>query len=161
MLTNISRGKCNQAMEFGQLIEYKMRNIFFENYTRNMVEKLFPGSFLKNQNWAYVWISNLKFYADCFYCMASLRLSRYIETKLQTTWQLTFTSYKVFSKNKKSGTSFPDSFFAWLLKKNISFVIFHYLTKLHCLVVFTSWDIGQYVYCNCLLTRLWRHKFWN
>ena len=20
---------------------------------------------------------------------------------------------------------------------------------------------GQYVYCNCLLTRLWRHGFWN
>ena len=23
---------------------------------------------------------------------------------------------------------------------------------------FTSWDIGQYAYCNCLLTRLWRYK---
>ena len=50
MLTNISRGKCNQAMKFGQLIEYKMRNIFIKNHTRNMVEKLLPGSFLKNQN---------------------------------------------------------------------------------------------------------------
>ena len=28
-------------------------------------------------------------------------------------------------------------------------------------IAFTSWDIGQYVYCNCLLTRLWRHKFQN
>ena len=26
---------------------------------------------------------------------------------------------------------------------------------------FASWDIRQYVYCNCLLTRLWHHKFWN
>ena len=24
-----------------------------------------------------------------------------------------------------------------------------------------SWDIGQYVYCNGLLTRLWRHKLWH
>ena len=24
-----------------------------------------------------------------------------------------------------------------------------------------SWDNGQYVYCNCLLTRLRRNKFWN
>ena len=27
------------------------------------------------------------------------------------------------------------------------------MTKFHCLVAFTSWDIRQYVYCNCLLTR--------
>ena len=26
---------------------------------------------------------------------------------------------------------------------------------------FTSRDIGQYVYYNCLLTSLWRHKIWN
>ena len=24
-----------------------------------------------------------------------------------------------------------------------------------------SRNIGQYVYCYCLLTRLWRHKIWN
>ena len=29
------------------------------------------------------------------------------------------------------------------------------------LIALTSWDIGQYVYCNCLLTRLQCHKFWN
>ena len=23
------------------------------------------------------------------------------------------------------------------------------------------WDIGQYMYCNCLLTRLWRQKLYN
>ena len=28
-------------------------------------------------------------------------------------------------------------------------------------IAFTSWDIGQYVYYKCLLTGLWRHKFWN
>ena len=30
ILPNISRGKGNQTMKFGQLIEYKMRNIFVE-----------------------------------------------------------------------------------------------------------------------------------
>ena len=40
-------------------------------------------------------------------------------------------------------------------------VIFYQLTKFDCLVAITSWDIRQYVYFNCLLTRLWRHKFWN
>ena len=29
------------------------------------------------------------------------------------------------------------------------------------LIGFTSWDIGQYMYCNCLIPRLWRHKSWN
>ena len=61
--------------------------------------------------------------------------------------------YKAFLKNKKrSGTSLPTSFSTWFLKKNISVVIFSYLTKFQCLVAFNSWDIGQYVYCNCLLT---------
>ena len=51
-------------------------------------------------------------------------------------------------------THFPHSF--W---RKISLLMFYYLTKFHCLVTFTSWDIGQYVYCNYLLTWLWRHKF--
>ena len=75
---------------------------------------------------------------------------------------LAFTSRKTILKNKKSsGTNLPALFSAWCLKKNIFLVIFYYLTKFHCLVALNSWDIGQYVYCNCLLTRLWRHRFWN
>ena len=38
--------------------------------------------------------------------------------------------------------------------KNASHVTFYYLTKFNCLIAFTSKDIGQYVYYNCLLTRL-------
>ena len=34
-------------------------------------------------------------------------------------------------------------------------------TKFYCRIVFTSCDIGQYVFCNFLLTRLLRHKFQN
>ena len=35
ILANISRNKDNQAMKFGQLIEYNMRNIFVEkSYTK-------------------------------------------------------------------------------------------------------------------------------
>ena len=29
-ITNISKSKCNQAMKFGQLIEYNIRNIFLK-----------------------------------------------------------------------------------------------------------------------------------
>ena len=49
-----------------------------------MVKKQVPEGFLKNYNWAYLWINSLKFYTDGFYCMASCGLLKYIETKLQT-----------------------------------------------------------------------------
>ena len=45
IFTNISRGKDNQTMKFGQLIEYNMRNIFLEkSYTkcgREIILRLF------------------------------------------------------------------------------------------------------------------------
>ena len=62
---------------------------------------------------------------------------------------------------KRSWTSPPVSFSAWLLKEKIFLVIFLYLTKFHCLVAFTSWDIWHMFIFSCLLTRLWRHKLWN
>ena len=46
---------------------------------------------------------------------------------------------------------------AWFWR-NRSLVIFYYLTRFGFLVIFTSWDIGQYVYCNCFLNRLWHHN---
>ena len=78
ILSNISKSKDNQAIKFDQLIELK-------NHTQKVVEKLLPDPFLKDQNWAYLWINSLKFYTVCFYCMSSCELSKFIETKLQTT----------------------------------------------------------------------------
>ena len=78
ILSNISKIKDNQAIKFDQLIELK-------NHTQKVVEKLLPDPFLKDQNWAYLWINSLKFYTVCFYCMSSCELSKFIETKLQTT----------------------------------------------------------------------------
>ena len=48
-LPNISRSKGIQRVKFGQLIEYDIRNSFLKNNTQNVVEKLFPDLFLKNQ----------------------------------------------------------------------------------------------------------------
>ena len=51
ILPNISRSKGNQTMKFGQLMEYNMRNIFLlKNHTQNVLEKVFPDPYLKNQN---------------------------------------------------------------------------------------------------------------
>ena len=128
-LPNISRSKDNQA----------------KRGTQNVVEKLFPDPFRKGKTWAYLWINSPKFYTDCFYFMTSWGLSKQVEIKLQTTC-----FYLIYSLNKKQKKISP-----WFLKKNISLVTFYKLTKFHCLVAFTLWEIGQYVYCNDLLIRLW------
>ena len=58
---------------------------------------------------------------------------------------------------KGSGNGYSTAFCVWFFIK-----IFLMLTdKTSVSDAFTSWDIEQYVYCNSLLTRLWRHKFWN
>ena len=52
VLSNILRNKGNQAMKFGQLLEYNMRNIFLEKYFSN-TKRSGEASliiFLKNQN---------------------------------------------------------------------------------------------------------------
>ena len=111
------------------------KTFFLKNHTQNVVEKLLPDP----QNWGYLWINSLKFYS----------VEDYQNIFKLSCRPLAFDSYEAFWKEKqRSGTSFPASFFAWFLKKNIS------LVYSFCLVVFTSWDIGQYVYCNCF----WRHK---
>ena len=104
-MPSISTSKGNKAMKFGQLIERNKRNIFLEKYTQNVLEKLVPDPFLEKWNWAYLWINGLKFYTVCFYCIPRWGLSKYIETKLQTTW---FYLILGFLKIKmRSGTSLP------------------------------------------------------
>ena len=50
-----------------------------------VVWKLVPDPFLKRKNRAFLWINIIKFYRVCIYCMLSWGLSKYIETKVQTT----------------------------------------------------------------------------
>ena len=70
-------------MIFGELIELNKGNIIFlKNYAQNTIKILFPDSFLRNQNWAYLWINILKFHAAYFYGMPSWGLSEHFETKL-------------------------------------------------------------------------------
>ena len=54
---------------------------------------------------------------------------------------------------------FPHNFFVRFFKKNNFHVVL--LTDQISLPNYLYfWNIGQYVYCNCLLTRPRRHKFW-
>ena len=71
---------------FGHVNRVKhQKHFLLKNQAQNGVEILFPGPFLKNLNWAYLWINNLMFYIICFDGMPSWGLSKYIETKLKIT----------------------------------------------------------------------------
>ena len=69
MLKNSLRSKDNHAMKFGQLIEFKMRNIFLKKLYTKCCGELLPDFLLKTQNGAYHWINSLKFCKFLFYCM--------------------------------------------------------------------------------------------
>ena len=73
-LANISKGKGNQTIKFGQL-EYNMRNTFVEKLYggEEVVEKLFPDPFLRNQNWVYLCIDSHKVLYSLFLMNANLR----------------------------------------------------------------------------------------
>ena len=148
ILTNISRSTGNLSMKFGQLIEYDMRTFSWKIIPK-MWGRTIPRPFSKNIKLS-IYLDQFFYFFNSvgFYRMPSWRLSKYIEIKLQITCFYLIKSF--FKRNKeRSETSFPGSFYAWFLKINISPVIFYYLTKFHCLVAFTSWDIGQYMYCDC------------
>ena len=123
------------------------------------------------------WLGSLCFVKhpnSCLWCLTTLRLwwsppilpqsghHMCMTPKSFIQFVLIARQYKAFLKNKKmSRISLLASFFTWFLKKGIYLVIFYYLTKFHCLIALTSWDIVQYVFYNYLLTMLWPHKFWN
>ena len=126
---------------------------------QNVVEKLVPDPFLKNWNWADLWINSLKFYAVCFYFMPS---EGYWNILKQSCIQLALSHIKLFYKIKRGLEPVSLQYFLRNFWRKIFLLIFLYwLTKFHCLVAFTSLGIVQYVYCNCLLTSLWRRNFWN
>ena len=159
IVANISRRKDNQAMKTDQLLEYNLRNIFPEKSYTKWGGETFPRPFSRKSKLSISLDQHSKVLYIWFLLFAKLRT---IESDWNwAAYYLLLPWGKAFLKSKKkSGTSLPASFSAWVLKKNISLVIFYYLSKFQCLIVFTLWDIGQYVYCHCVLTRLWRHKFY-
>ena len=147
-------------MEFDLLIDYSIYDlyssiaIFLKNLTQNVVEKLVPDPFLKNWNRTYLWINSLKFYT-VFLSYAKLRgLSKYVQTKLQTTC-----FYLILSFFKKTKRGLELVFLSYFLHE---FWRIYSINWPGFIVWFSLlWDIGQYLYRNCSLTRLWHHEFWN
>ena len=107
-MSNIWRSKSNQKKKIGHVSEYNTRKIFLKKHTQNMMEKLFPSSFWKHQNAAYVWINSLNCITICFYYMSSWGLSKYHETELQANC---FYFIQSFLKNKKRSELVPMTHF--------------------------------------------------
>ena len=113
ILSNISRHKYILPMKCGQLTECNMGNIFLKKCSSNVMGKLVREPFLKNLNWGYLWIKNLKFfYRFTFIVCSSWGFSEYIKTNMQT---ICFYLQQSFYKNQKdvwnsSSCSVPAQF---------------------------------------------------
>ena len=92
-------------------------------HTQNVVEKLVPGLFIKNHNWADLWTNSLTFYTVCLCFMSSWGHSKFYETAVD---HLILPHIKLSSKAKRGlELVFPASFSAWFLKKNVSHAMFY------------------------------------
>ena len=116
------------------------------------MEKLVPNPFLKNWNWAYLWINSLKFYEVYFHCMTRWGLSKYIETKLQTICFHLILSY--FQKIKRglelvSLPHFPHNFSR---KKNCYFLFLYSIGKISCYILLTD-QISLYKMCIAIVCK--------
>ena len=146
ILSNISRSKNNQAIKFGQLIECKMRNIYFEKSYTKYGGETSPRAFYKNRKLS-IYLDQQSEMLYFFFII----WPKYMKTKvLLTTY---FHLIQSFYKKKKSGTSFSALFL-----QKIFLTLHSKVTKFHCPVAFTSWGIGKHVYGNYLFHSLWRHK---
>ena len=64
ILSNSSRSKKNQAMKFGRLMEYNVRNIFLEKSLTKCGGENSPKPFSEKSK-----LSIIKYYTPYFYCM--------------------------------------------------------------------------------------------
>ena len=155
-LANISRSTANQAMKRGQLIGYNMKNIFLEKPYTKCGGETSSRPISKNLKLS----MNLSLDQQSEHLYSFLLFCVKIEDYQNILKPLAFTSYEAFWKNKKrSRISLLASFSAWRLRGNISHVRFYQLTNFHCLIDFTFWDIGKYVYFDYSFASLWRLKF--
>ena len=146
-------------MKLGQLIEYSMRNNFHkESFTKYCGETIPRHPYPKNQNWAYLWIKCLKFYAVYFYCFPSWGLLEYIKTKLKTTWFYLIQSF--FNKQKEAWNWSPCHVFCIIFEvKYSSCLLSDQIPWSDCLylVRYSAISVLQ-LFVNQSLRR---HKFWN
>ena len=161
-------------MKFGQLIEYITWEIFFlKNHTQNAVELSFPDLFAKFfcKNWANLCINSLNFMQFVFtvsqvenyqnmWCADHMLLPRFFKY-VRPFYNIVYERVKLLllffflKKGSLELVSLPHFLHDFWRK----IFLLLYSTAWPNFMAFNKWDIGQYVYCTCLLTRLWRHRF--
>ena len=127
----------------------------FKTHAGNKAGRLISKHFIFKKS--FIWGKNKRSAAWFQYIWIALYLA-YNKNKLYKIlcyWSRDTLNSDFFGKG--SGNSFHTIFCVWFYKKKVSHVIFYWLIKFHCPIPFTSWDIGQYVYCNCLFPRFWHH----
>ena len=121
-------GHAEKRLDYKDKVRFKIydgtayEKPFFWKIIHKMWWRKIPDPFLKYKNWAYLWINSLMFYTVCFHCISSWGLSKNIEPKVMNTY---IYIYKTFLKNKMRFGTNPASFSTWLLKINVSLVIFY------------------------------------
>ena len=153
ILTNISRSKTNQAMKFGQLTEYN----FLKNHTK-MLRRNYSQTFFKIIKVEHIYRSTVWSFIQFIFIVCQYEGYQNI-LKLNCS-PLTFTSYKAFSKNKRGcGTSLSASIFCMIFEEkyfSCYILLTDQMSLSGCLYFVRYWE---YMYFNCLLTRLWHLNF--
>ena len=142
ILPNISRSKGNQTKKVGRLIEYNKKNLFLQKSCRKAV-RLVSDHFLFFKKVLYEVKANSKWSPAWFQCtLISLNLA-YNKNKFYKTLDYWFRYMLKFNFLGKSLGKTSPAHFVYDFSRTLS--------------DFNSLHIGQFVLCNCLLTRLWRH----
>ena len=132
---------------------------FFKNHAQNEAVRLVPDLFL------FFWKALYKIKANSLHLVSITFHSPQLRKQLKQTvynFRILTQGYTQFWFLRKGpGNSFSITLCMWYFRKNVSHVILFESTKIHCLIAFTSWDTGKYVYCNCLSSKLWHLRFWN
>ena len=98
-MPNISRSKGNQAVKFGQLIKYNLRNIFLKNSYPKCGGEIFLDVFLKIQNRSYLRVNSLISFIQFVFIICQVQGYQNI-LKLRGS-SLDFTSNKALFLKKK------------------------------------------------------------
>ena len=106
ILPNISRSKNNQTIRFGQLIEYNMRKIYFEElYTK-------CGAGTSSRPSSYLCINSLKIHIVCTLLYVQVNDNQNILNIRW--WVLVFISFKAFLK-KTRGPEIVSCLIFWII----------------------------------------------
>ena len=97
----ISEVKATRQWHLVSWLHITWGTFLLKNHTQNVVKKLFPDSYLKSQNWAYLWINIVKFKTVCFYFTLIWGLSKYSEIELAAD-HLLLPNIKLFKKTISS-----------------------------------------------------------